>query len=123
MLKAYKYRIYPDNGQKVQIAKTFGCCRFVYNQTLAYRKEVYEKEKKYGDQRQRIWRIEKRAQQSCLPQNGSGTLKNIKVQTEWFSLNARFYIWHPDGCRYQSASSKKRNDPSLGFSGAAGSNR
>ncbi|MFQ6824736.1 MAG: RNA-guided endonuclease TnpB family protein [Agathobacter sp.] len=46
MLKAYKYRIYPDNEQKIQIAKTFGCCRFVYNQTLVYRKEVYEKEKK-----------------------------------------------------------------------------
>ena len=46
MLKAYKYRIYPNNEQKVQIAKTFGCCRFVYNQTLAYRKETYRKEKK-----------------------------------------------------------------------------
>lgn len=46
MLKAYKYRIYPNNEQKIQIAKTFGCCRFVYNQTLAYRKEIYEKEKK-----------------------------------------------------------------------------
>ena len=46
MLKAYKYRIYPNNEQKIQIAKTFGCCRFVYNQTLVYRKEVYEKEKK-----------------------------------------------------------------------------
>ena len=46
MLKAYKYRIYPNNEQKVQIAKTFGCCRFVYNQTLAYRKDTYEKEKK-----------------------------------------------------------------------------
>ncbi len=46
MLKAYKYRIYPNTEQKVQIAKTFGCCRFVYNQTLAYRKERYEKEKK-----------------------------------------------------------------------------
>ena len=45
MLKAYKYRIYPDNEQKVQIAKTFGCCRFVYNQTLAYRKEKYENNK------------------------------------------------------------------------------
>ena len=32
MLKAYKYRIYPNNEQKIQIAKTFGCCRFVYNQ-------------------------------------------------------------------------------------------
>ena len=46
MLKAYKYRIYPNNEQKIQIAKTFGCCRFVYNNTLAYRKEKYEKEKK-----------------------------------------------------------------------------
>ena len=46
MLKAYKYRIYPNNEQKIQIAKTFGCCRFVYNQTLVYRKEVYDKEKK-----------------------------------------------------------------------------
>ena len=46
MLKAYKYRIYPNSEQRIQIAKTFGCCRFVYNQTLAYRKEIYEKEKK-----------------------------------------------------------------------------
>ena len=46
MLKAYKYRIYPNSKQRIQIAKTFGCCRFVYNQTLAYRKEAYEKKKK-----------------------------------------------------------------------------
>ena len=46
MLKAYKYRICPNNEQKTQIAKTFGCCRFVYNHTLEYRKEIYEKEKK-----------------------------------------------------------------------------
>ena len=45
MLKAYKYRIYPNNEQKIQIAKTFGCCRFVYNQTLAYRKDLYDKRK------------------------------------------------------------------------------
>ena len=47
MLKAYKYRIYPNNEQKIQIAKTFGCCRFVYNQTLCYRKQAYEKENKF----------------------------------------------------------------------------
>ena len=45
MLKAYKYRIYPNKKQEEQIQKTFGCCRFVYNQTLAYRKEKYEKYK------------------------------------------------------------------------------
>ncbi len=46
MLMAYKYRIYPNKIQEEQLAKTFGCCRFVYNQTLAYRKEKYETEKK-----------------------------------------------------------------------------
>ena len=39
MSKAYKYRIYPNNEQRTQVAKPFGCCRFVYNHTLAYRKE------------------------------------------------------------------------------------
>ena len=47
MLKAYKYRIYPNNEQKIQIAKTFGCCRSLcIIRPLAYRKEVYEKEEK-----------------------------------------------------------------------------
>ena len=46
MLKAYKYRVYPNKAQEELLAKTFGCCRFVYNQTLAYRKEKYEREKK-----------------------------------------------------------------------------
>ena len=46
MLKAYKYRLYPNKQQEEQIQKTFGCCRFVYNQMLAYRKEIYEKEKR-----------------------------------------------------------------------------
>lgn len=45
MFKGYKYRIYPSKQQEELIQKTFGCCRFVYNQTLAYRKEKYEKEK------------------------------------------------------------------------------
>ena len=46
MLKAYKYRIYPSNFQKEQINKTFGCTRFVYNNVLVYKKEVYEKKQK-----------------------------------------------------------------------------
>lgn len=45
MLKVYKYRIYPNKQQEEQIHKTFGCCRFVYNQTLAYRKDKYEQDK------------------------------------------------------------------------------
>ena len=36
MLKAYRYRLYPTEEQKVFFAKTFGCCRVVYNRTLDY---------------------------------------------------------------------------------------
>ena len=45
MEKAYRYRIYPNKKQKEIIAKTFGCCRFVYNTYLAKRIEIYEKDK------------------------------------------------------------------------------
>ena len=44
ILKAYKYRIYPDDKQTDQINRTFGCCRFVYNTMLAYRKSMYEEQ-------------------------------------------------------------------------------
>lgn len=46
ILKSYKYRIYPNKEQEVLIQKTFGCCRFVYNQTLAYRIELYQTQEK-----------------------------------------------------------------------------
>lgn len=66
MEKAYKYRIYPNKKQKEIIAKTFGCCRFVYNKYLAKRIEMYEQNKQtfsYGQ---------------C-----SNDLTNLKSELEW----------------------------------------
>ena len=45
MLKAYKYRIYPTSEQRLYLAKTFGCTRFVYNQMLADIIKSYEENK------------------------------------------------------------------------------
>lgn len=45
MLKGYKYRIYPNKKQEELILKTFGCCRFVYNQCLSLAIEKYKNEK------------------------------------------------------------------------------
>ena len=45
MLKAYKYRIYPTSEQKLYLAKTFGCTRFIYNQMLADRIKSYQENK------------------------------------------------------------------------------
>ena len=43
MRRAYRYRIYPDREQQILFAKTFGCCRFIYNQMLSDKKDWYEK--------------------------------------------------------------------------------
>ena len=46
VIKGYKYRIYPNKEQEILINKTFGCCRFVYNQLLAKKIELYKTEQK-----------------------------------------------------------------------------
>jgi putative transposase len=66
MEKAYKFRIYPNKNQIVQIQKTFGCTRFVYNHYLAKRIEIYtENGAAYN-------------YNAC-----SGDLKNLKAEFEW----------------------------------------
>jgi putative transposase len=42
---AYKFRIYPNEEQKILLAKHFGSCRFVWNYFLNERKEHYLKNK------------------------------------------------------------------------------
>lgn len=44
-LKAFKTRIYPNAEQTVLIEKTFGCCRFVYNNGLECKIEAYNEDK------------------------------------------------------------------------------
>ena len=45
MLKAYKFRLYPKVEQRIYLAKTFGCTRFVYNKMLTERIKSYEENK------------------------------------------------------------------------------
>ena len=43
---AYRFRIYPTEEQKILLGKTFGCCRFLYNQMLNDKIQEYKKTKK-----------------------------------------------------------------------------
>ena len=43
---AYRFRIYQTEEQKILLGKTFGCCRFLYNQMLNDKIREYEKTKK-----------------------------------------------------------------------------
>jgi putative transposase len=44
MKKAFKERFYPTPEQALLLAKSFGCARFVYNNTLRYRTDAYYKD-------------------------------------------------------------------------------
>ena len=43
MNKAYVFRLYPNAEQKIMLAKTFGCVRFIYNKMLQDRIDYYKK--------------------------------------------------------------------------------
>lgn len=35
MIKAFKYRIYPNRSQEILFSKTFGCVRLIWNANVA----------------------------------------------------------------------------------------
>lgn len=45
MNKAYKFRIYPNAEQRIMLAKTFNCVRFIYNRMLSDKIKYYEETK------------------------------------------------------------------------------
>lgn len=52
--KGVKVRLYPTEEQKILIDKTFGCARFVYNQTLSDCKRSYEQSKHFPSKNERV---------------------------------------------------------------------
>lgn len=45
MKARYKYRIYPNKYQQAKLAQLFGCCRVVWNDSLAYCHDLYKQGK------------------------------------------------------------------------------
>ena len=81
MLRAYKYRIYPTEEQKVLFAKTFGCCRFVYNWALNLKIEAYKQEKKsvaYKEVQDRMVNELKKENQWLTEVNSQALLNSIR---------------------------------------------
>ncbi len=81
MLRAYKYRIYPTDEQKVLFAKTFGCCRFVYNWALNLKIEAYRQEKRsvaYKEVQDRLVNELKKENQWLAEVNSQALLNSIR---------------------------------------------
>ncbi len=45
-MKTFKYRLQPSRSQRTQLAQTLELCRWVYNETLAIRKNTWEQDRK-----------------------------------------------------------------------------
>ena len=47
MLKSFRTEINPTPEQRIQINKTIGTCRYIYNFYLSHNKELFENGKKF----------------------------------------------------------------------------
>ena len=46
MRKTYRYRLYPSKSQVTLLEQTLEICRWIYNDTLALRKNAWEEEQR-----------------------------------------------------------------------------
>ena len=75
---AYRFRIYPTEEQKILLGKTFGCCRFLYNQMLNDNIREYEKTKKMLKNTPAMYKKE----YSFLKEVDSLALANVQLHLE-----------------------------------------
>ncbi len=83
--RAYKVRIYPTKEQEQMLIKTFGCCRFLWNNMLAERKEIYEKLKDNKEELyEYTYKTEKEYKQAYtfLKDVGSRALQEERIHLE-----------------------------------------
>ena len=57
-LKVFKFRIKPNQEQKVLINKTLGCCRFLYNQMLLEKQLKYKSKDKSKNKTEKEYKSE-----------------------------------------------------------------
>ena len=91
MLKSYKYKINPNEDQKVLLNKHFGSIRFVYNYFLNERKREYETNKNtinYYDNSKSLTELKKQEDYSWLNEINSqslqDSLKNLETSYKNF---------------------------------------
>ena len=96
VLKAFKFRCFPNQEQQTLIRKTFGCSRLIFNQLLAEQKE-----------KERYWTIvNEMVQSGQLPQNNwvSGFFNKVKNINKLPQMKKEFsFLKEVDSIALQSA--------------------
>src|SRR5260370_965447 len=88
--RAYKYRMYPTDEQKQILARTFGCCRFIYNWALRQKTDAFYHEHQrlyYKDLSEALTLLKKHPDYSWLNEVSSVPLQQALRHLEKAFLN------------------------------------
>src|SRR5215813_4781232 len=96
--KAFKYRFFPTDEQAEQLARTFGCARYVYNQALELRATAWRQDKKsigYHETASRLTEWKKEPEKAFLSEVSSvvlqQSLRNLDTAfTNFFEKRAQY---------------------------------
>ena len=86
--KAFKYRFFPTASQSAQLARTFGCARYVWNWGLERRTTAWQQEKKslnYHTTAKMLTELKKEEERNFLGEVSSvvlqQTLRNLDTES------------------------------------------
>ena len=103
--RAYKYRFYPTPEQAEQLARTFGCARFVYNHFLSVRTNAwYERQERvgYNDTAKQLTALKRQPETQWLQD-----VSNVCLQQSLRNLDTAFRNFFQGHTRYPAF--KKKN--------------
>jgi len=83
MRRTFKYRLYPTKKQRRLLESTLEECRWLYNNTLAYCREIWEKEKRFAswyETKRRIPRL--KAERPSLATVYSSVLQDVTMRVD-----------------------------------------
>ena len=94
----HRYRFYPNPEQRQQLAQTFGCCRYIYNWTLARKTDAYHERGvkiSYGQTDKDLTQLKKDAAHQWLREVSSVPLQQAlrhldRAYTNFFQKRAKF---------------------------------
>ena len=110
--KSYKFRIYPNKEQQVLFAKTFGSNRFVWNNALSYKNDLYNSRKEFYnkyDSIKDLSQIKKIDEYSWLKEVDSQSLQQtlFDLDLAFKSLYRKIKKGLPTSVRFKNRDSKQ----------------
>ena len=103
--RTYRYRLYPNEAQKAELARVFGCSRWVYNWALETKTKAYYQDEEsvgFADLSRRLTQQKKSAETEWLQEVSAVTL-----QQSLRNLNQAFTNFFEGRAEYPSFKSKK----------------